>query len=73
MNCDASQFMDFVYPSLFKLDPENEAWGKVDEATGFVSKPAYCFLSASAMELSGVYLLTGWMGCDWRGCLTVGW
>lgn len=62
MNCDAAQFMDFAYPSLFKLDPAKEGWGVVDEATGFVSKPEYCFLTASALELSGVYLLTGWMG-----------
>lgn len=61
-NCDAVQFMDFAYPSLFKLDPAKAGWGVVDEATGFVSKPEYCFLTASALELSGVYLLTGWMG-----------
>lgn len=54
--------MDFAYPSLFKLDPAKAGWGVVDEATGFVSKPEYCFLTASALELSGVYLLTGWMG-----------
>ena len=54
--------MDFVYPSLFKLDPNMDTWGRVDEATGFVAKPEYSLLSSAALDLSAVYLLTGWQG-----------
>jgi hypothetical protein len=61
LNCDPAQFIDFIYPTLYELKPSNPAWGLENEH-GFLSKPIYFFLTASSLDLSSVYLLSGWKG-----------
>lgn len=63
LRCSPSQFLDLLYPTLYKLDPADDAWGRED-ATGFLAKPRYLFLTAASLDLSGVYLLSGLYG--WR-------
>ena len=63
LRCSPSQFLDLLYPTLYKLDPADDAWGRED-ANGFLAKPRYLFLTAASLDLSGVYLLSGLYG--WR-------
>ena len=59
--CEASptQFVDFVYPALYRLDPE-QPWGF--EENGYVKKPEFQFLTESALDLGFVFLMSGWRG-----------
>lgn len=65
LRCSPSQFLDLLYPVLYRLDPLDGAWGVEDEATGFLAKPQYLFLTAASLDLSGVYLLSGLYGWLW--------
>ena len=60
--CDLQQFVNMVYPSLYKLDPADPSWG-CELENGFITKPEYLFLTSASLDLSCVYLLSsvrGW-------------